>query len=520
MKKKTRIFLILGIGIFVFVLIAGGVANYSTKPSFCKSCHIMEPYYNAWITSKHNEVKCVECHYPPGEPRTILWKKFQALSQVVKYVTRTYSSKPYAEIEDASCLRQSCHSERLLEGKMIYKDKILFDHRPHLYERRRGRRLRCTSCHSQIVVGKHIEVTWDSCYLCHFKGYIEKREVHPAGGCLSCHILPEQDIRSGNITYNHKDFIARHKVECTNCHLDIIQGQGAVDSDRCLACHNQIEKLDRFNDIPFIHENHITTRNVACFHCHSEMKHEVVTQGPTLLAGDCGLCHVKKHSAQTNLYLGIGTISLDIDPMPSPMYLANVDCVSCHKLKTDDGGIGGFNFKGDDKSCENCHPEKYNDMVDDSKGIIEESENLIKEKIDKIFSKLKGDDKSELEGIVYDTRLIDKGHGIHNIYYTAQILRYSNQVLDQIAERNEIEVENINDNELISGYFCATMCHQKIGIDVPPEEVQHNNKIMPHVDHWKESEIGCFNCHIFSEHKNVQSIINEEFCLECHDEVP
>jgi len=33
----------------------------------------------------------------------------QALSQVAKYVTRTYSSKPYAEISDESCLRKGCH---------------------------------------------------------------------------------------------------------------------------------------------------------------------------------------------------------------------------------------------------------------------------------------------------------------------------------------------------------------------------------------------------------------------------
>src|SRR3989338_6674 len=83
----------------------GGLVHYSESPSFCKSCHIMEPYYKAWKTSKHNFVKCVECHYPPGSPKTLLWKKFQALSQVAKYVTRTYSSKPFAEIPNDSCLR-------------------------------------------------------------------------------------------------------------------------------------------------------------------------------------------------------------------------------------------------------------------------------------------------------------------------------------------------------------------------------------------------------------------------------
>ena len=51
--------------------------------------------------------------------RTNLFEKFQALSQVVKFVTRTYSSKPYAEVEDSSCLRSGCHSTRLLQGPLV-----------------------------------------------------------------------------------------------------------------------------------------------------------------------------------------------------------------------------------------------------------------------------------------------------------------------------------------------------------------------------------------------------------------
>src|SRR5208282_1335144 len=100
--------------------------------------HIMEPYYQAWKSSAHNGVACVECHYPPGSPQTILWKKFQALSQVAKYVTRTYSSKPFAEVEDQSCMRSGCHSTRLLEGTIITKTKIKFNHREHLTRLRRG----------------------------------------------------------------------------------------------------------------------------------------------------------------------------------------------------------------------------------------------------------------------------------------------------------------------------------------------------------------------------------------------
>ncbi len=165
---RKRFFYTIGfLAVFIFVSLLG-LAKYSESPAFCHSCHIMEPYYKAWKGSKHNRVACVECHYPPGTPKTILWKKFQALSQVVKYVTRTYSSKPFAEVEDSACLR--CHSARLLEGKLKTERGIQFDHKAHLTTTKRERKLSCTSCHAQMVVGNHMEVTWNTCYLCHFKG--------------------------------------------------------------------------------------------------------------------------------------------------------------------------------------------------------------------------------------------------------------------------------------------------------------------------------------------------------------
>ncbi len=222
-SHKYKIIILCSIG----VAFAGlGLVHYSESPRFCNSCHIMEPYYKAWSTSKHNKVACVECHYPPGSPRTLLWKKFQALSQVAKYVTRTYSSKPFAEIEDTSCLRSGCHSKRLLEGKVVSHKGIKFDHRPHLNEVRRGRQLRCVSCHSQIAIGNHVEVTYETCYLCHFKGRGSGRQLKPLGGCLGCHDLPAKTFRLGNMDYNHKDFVTKQGLSCQNCHLDVVKGEG------------------------------------------------------------------------------------------------------------------------------------------------------------------------------------------------------------------------------------------------------------------------------------------------------
>ena len=39
-----------------------GLWRVSTSPKLCNSCHLMEPYVQAWKASKHAGVTCVQCH--------------------------------------------------------------------------------------------------------------------------------------------------------------------------------------------------------------------------------------------------------------------------------------------------------------------------------------------------------------------------------------------------------------------------------------------------------------------------
>ncbi|MBI3564195.1 MAG: NapC/NirT family cytochrome c, partial [Elusimicrobia bacterium] len=379
------------LAVVVLILAAGwGTVEYSESPTFCNSCHIMGPYFQAWKASKHNKVRCVECHYPPASPKTLIWKKFQALSQVAKYVTRTYSSKPFAEVDNASCLRSGCHSQRLLEGKVVAKNGVLFDHRPHLTEVRRGRQLRCVSCHSQVMVGEHIAVTYTTCFLCHFKGRGEGRDLKPIAGCTGCHSLPKQDFKIAGMTYNHKEFVGRG-VACQSCHRDIVQGEGAAPKDRCLACHNQPNLLTKIDDHVLLHEKHVTEKNIACIHCHEPMKHGFATDGkelppikavskpgapsekvvevpashPPTLNFDCSLCHTDKHAGQLELYSGRAK-ALGLPEIPSPMFLARVDCVGCHYQKTEGGrnaeGVAQATFKASTEACVKCHGPRFKGM--------------------------------------------------------------------------------------------------------------------------------------------------------------
>ena len=279
------------LGALALLLVLGGVAfaglwHVSASPQFCSSCHIMEPYVQGWKASKHSPVACVQCHYPPGFRDTVR-VKFQAMTQVAKWATGTYSSKPFAEVEDASCLRSGCHSTAQLDGRgpMLAAQGVRFGHRLHLDAARTKAQLRCTSCHSQVVVTRHFEVDRRTCFLCHFKDTKQGRELTPIAGCTGCHQPPKGDIQIGSIRFNHED-VVRRRIECQKCHLNVVEGGGEAPRERCLTCHNQPEKLARYGDTQPLHEIHVTRHPIECARCHGEVKHRLPPPiGPPVSAG-------------------------------------------------------------------------------------------------------------------------------------------------------------------------------------------------------------------------------------------
>ncbi len=412
----------------------------------------MEPYYEAWTTSQHEgKATCVDCHYPPstsfGEH---LWHKFQATSQVVKYVTRTYSSKPFAVIKDESCLRSGCHSKRLLEGKTFTPKKVRFDHAPHLQTKRKDRQLSCTSCHSQIVIGKHIEVTYETCYLCHFKQRGKDRDLNTLGGCSGCHETPTQDFNVGNATFNHKEYVTNRNVDCQSCHIDVIQGDGYAPEERCVDCHNDPKRLKYYGNLSFIHETHVTQNHADCSQCHLSITHRATsTTHPTMdSASDqakCNLCHTDKHTGQKMMYMGVG--GRGVKTAPSSMYTAQVDCVGCH-LVPDTAKIesmfNGQTYEPTKQSCVICHGKDYLDVYDMWKSDVKASLENTAAKIAETEAYLKNnpsknsdETKKDLDDAKYNYDFVLKGHGIHNPDYADSLLRYANEKLDKILSGDE-----------------------------------------------------------------------------------
>lgn len=437
---------------FLLIIFVGSVvlfavfAKFSTSPTFCGTCHIMKPFYNAWKTSTHNMVSCVNCHYPPGFAEK-LQGKIAAISQVVKYVTRTYGTKPYAEIDDESCLMEGCHDRRLLQGEVTFKKGIIFDHKHHLTALRRGKKLKCTSCHSQIVMGSHIAVTEQVCFVCHFKDVdlnnLENLspELKRMASCNECHDPPDGDIKVDGIIFNHEDYV---RVNCLKCHNEVVQGNGEVPQDRCFSCHGEPEKLGKFSDDVFIHKNHVTLHKVECYQCHLEIKHEIKSElSVTIL--NCKNCHQNKHIGILNMYMG--KTGRGLPESPSSMYTAQVDCVGCHIIEK--GGYESFDFNGKTEiagniSCITCHGNDYDGIVDIWKEDIETSLISANDNLKKIEAMLKTfifkDEKEALEinRIMKDARFnihfVKYSNGVHNPDYSINLLEVANSNLEKVSE--------------------------------------------------------------------------------------
>jgi nitrate/TMAO reductase-like tetraheme cytochrome c subunit len=92
-----------------------GAEYYTSRPQFCGTCHVMDPYYRSWSRDEHSYKHgawCVDCHYAPGEQHTIK-AKFKGLSQVASYFSGRYgAARPRAHVNDASCLTAPCHGDR------------------------------------------------------------------------------------------------------------------------------------------------------------------------------------------------------------------------------------------------------------------------------------------------------------------------------------------------------------------------------------------------------------------------
>jgi predicted CXXCH cytochrome family protein len=509
------------LGVILLAIATVGFIEYSGHPSFCTNCHVMQPYYDSWATSSHNTVKCIQCHYAPGIKAEAMGK-VQAANQVVKYVTGAYGMKPWAEIEDAACLRSGCHTESELEGEVDYEG-VRFDHTQHLGDLQRGKRLRCTSCHSQIVQGSplevegiqigaaHLRVTAVTCYICHFK---DRPPSQPIAGCIGCHPSPRRFRSAAGFVVDHPKYV-QDMVSCSGCHETVTTGTGEAGQRRCFNCHNEPERIQEFENAELVHRVHIAIHNVECTQCHTPILHRLVSLAETFEL-DCQSCHQRVHDEQRRMYAGMG--GHGTENKPSSMFLARVSCQSCHGLASEVAGHAQVNVAGE-ATCMSCHGIRYANILPSWQREIEGRWSEVASIVTAARQTLGGVPVRSRAAVDSILRLaeenigfVERGKGAHNIAYADELLRASLDLVREAAGSGlPYSVGDVDLGPAIGRNICL-QCH----IGVEEQKGPFGGAQFDHAPHVLRAGVECNQCHTPLEEHGGITLDSASSCDACH----
>ena len=209
------------------VLALGGAAAIplTNQPTFCASCHTIQPSFDSWARSTHKDVTCVDCHVRPGISGFLQDKVYAGLEDVAItfFGTPTEPHDLQSHVYSDVCL--SCHRAILRVNELPARDLpppvkevgLIMDHREHMKAfEARGEGEGCTTCHSRVVHGTPI------------KGY---PIVIPRGHAKLDDQPHTPDLPADSQLWKTS------MADCMRCHDGKQTHEGEVLSNRCETCH-------------------------------------------------------------------------------------------------------------------------------------------------------------------------------------------------------------------------------------------------------------------------------------------
>ena len=162
LKESIKIVALTGIIFLIALAVITGGIIYTTSPVFCKTCHVMQPFYDDWSTSSHAEIGCVKCHLKPGFAGMVTQRLGTTKNMIMYFITGKGSIgtiKPGNEM----CLQ--CH---IAEKTVSPSGDLIIPHPLHVEEVE----VTCAECHTNVVHhrpkdAKRSVVTMETCYICH-----------------------------------------------------------------------------------------------------------------------------------------------------------------------------------------------------------------------------------------------------------------------------------------------------------------------------------------------------------------
>jgi nitrate/TMAO reductase-like tetraheme cytochrome c subunit len=351
----------LGIGLVILVALSGtivGVAEHKTSsPTFCGSCHIMEPYYASWQADLHGrklDVACVECHYAPGERNTIK-SQLRGLSQVASYVSGRYgTTRLRAHVDNHSCLTSKCHGDARFMDKEINLGTVKFVHANHLQAP--DQRLAATQQELEETRQKLLLLLGD-------KRFAELDGVAQQAIAAKEQLDQMTSLVSGWNAKIETAVLAKYSqllqqrvrihqlqdLQCTNCHSYGVHESRARDGKGAKAAADESSA------------HHFTVKTTSCYTCH--FNNQAFNTG----TASCLLCHTlptkeivvhKELDPRGSAQLSTPDLSKQAVRMDHRAILERkVDCISCH------ADVAMENAPVTRRDCERCHgrPEFFKD---------------------------------------------------------------------------------------------------------------------------------------------------------------
>jgi formate-dependent nitrite reductase cytochrome c552 subunit len=237
---------------------------------------------------------------------------------------------------------------------------------------------------------------------------------------------------------------------------------------------------------------------------------------------DCRGCHLGKHQGVFRMYLGTGGRGTPM--IPSHMFQVRVECVACHIVPKESeatAGLVGQTFRPSEQACLNCHGEKYRGMLGRWADTLGKMRDVVAPKLAAARAALPAGDakdgkvtrgRSLVNDAEYNVQFVALGHGVHNVFYAADLLKLSNSWLDEaLALLGKPPVKNAD--ALVRGGYCAVLCHETAGVK-QRETVTFRKQAVPHVRHVTEFGATCTACHSAEVHKAVTA--TPATCGTCH----
>jgi nitrate/TMAO reductase-like tetraheme cytochrome c subunit len=486
--------------LFLFiVMFSFAMLKFTETAFFCGSCHKMKEYVESWKVSSHKNVGCIDCHYKPGFINHLKGKWKDGTVSLVYVISGKIPPRSHAQIEDESCLQSKCHSKEELKKDILFKN-VVFNHEQHLEEVKRGKKLRCTTCHSQIVQGAHLTVTEGGCFICHFYKEKGQKELPAFSKCTACHFEAKGEIKIQDFVFNHKNYIKRG-IACEKCHAGVVVGDGRPKENTCVECHEKKEHIETKYTAEYLHAKHVTERKVECFTCHATIKHEIKKLSYRSEQGECVQCHRPEdhHDDIVNMYTGKG--AKFVEDTPSRKASLNMDCNMCHEASRDKSHIQA--------KCSGCHGGFTDGMVNRWNKILKDKqEEMLKEilavKALAAQKNMPAKVRVKIDDAMFNYSFIGKGVGSHNIIYSMKIYHATMNVLKEVRAKIAGDIVALAPFKL----SCTYVCHG----DISEKKVKFGSVNYPHAPH-VEGDASCANCH--SQYYN-HGKTTLKGCSNCH----